>query len=332
MKKSIIVGGNLIVDFCKDIDVYPEHSKLTTIRNINRSLGGLLCNCGIDLAKIDPALSVHAVGRVGGDDAGKYILSEMGKYENISLESVKITEGVSSGFTDVMFDTTNKTRTFFTCRGANDYLCREDFDFDSLDASILHVGYILLLAALDEKDGEYKTKMARLLHDAQKKGIMTSVDVVSEESDRFEALVPPALRYCDFCIINETEAGRICGISPTGEDGKISEKNIERILRSLREMGVSKWAVVHSRDFSFGLDEDGNFTVLPSIDIPRKDIKDTTGAGDAFASGILYSALRGDGLMDAMRFATVTATCSITAFGGTAGVGSYQEMTARFPL
>ena len=57
------------------------------------------------------------------------------------------------------------------------------------------IGYILLLPALDAPDDEYGAKMARLLHRAQKQGLKTSIDVVSESGDRFAKLVTPALKY-----------------------------------------------------------------------------------------------------------------------------------------
>ena len=39
----------------------------------------------------------------------------------------------------------------------------------------------------------------------------TSVDVVSEDSDRFARIVTPALKYVDYCILNEIEAGKTAG-------------------------------------------------------------------------------------------------------------------------
>ena len=39
----------------------------------------------------------------------------------------------------------------------------------------------------------------------------TSVDVVSEDSDRYHRVVTPALQYADYCIVNEIEAGRTAG-------------------------------------------------------------------------------------------------------------------------
>lgn len=42
---------------------------------------------------------------------------------------------------------------------------------------------------LDAPDAEYGTKAARLLAKVQAAGIRTSVDIVSEQSDRFQGIV-----------------------------------------------------------------------------------------------------------------------------------------------
>ena len=63
--------------------------------------------------------------------------------------------------------------------------------------------------------------MARLLAHAKERGIKTSIDVVSETGERFGRLVPPALRYTDYCIINEIEASRSTGIQLRAEDGAL---------------------------------------------------------------------------------------------------------------
>ena len=71
MSKGIIVAGNMIMDVIKTIESYPPRLSLTTITNMEHSIGGAVCNCGIDLAKIDPELPVTALGAVGEDSFGK---------------------------------------------------------------------------------------------------------------------------------------------------------------------------------------------------------------------------------------------------------------------
>ena len=326
MSKGIIVAGNLLVDALKEIDVYPEHSHLTSIRKMSRATGGLCCNCALDLARLDPDLPITAVGVAGDDEYGRFIRAEMGKCPNISLEHVRT--GGATSFTDVMYDRANRTRTFFTYRGASDELCPADFDFDKLQGDLIHIGYILLLAGLDAPDAEYGTAMARVLADAKAHGIATSIDLVSEEGDRYAAVVAPALKYADYCVINETEAERITGVSLTTGDGCVVPERAFEALDKLLRMGVARRAVIHSRNESLGVEAGGARARVPSIDLPRAAIAGTTGAGDAFCSGMLYASWKGMDLDGSMRFATAVATASLLTPGASDGILTYEQTLA----
>ena len=142
----------MIVDNLKKIDIYPGACNLTTIRKTEMSLGGLVNNCIQDLAKIDSELPLKALGIVGDDAYGKFIFDNLGKYKNIDTSALKANGETS--FTDVMYDSERRTRAYFQFRGSNADLCIDDFDFDKVTGDILHVGYILLLDALDEEDKE----------------------------------------------------------------------------------------------------------------------------------------------------------------------------------
>src|SRR5437867_10119043 len=112
-------------------------------------------------------------------------------------------------------------RTFFHARGANALWRGEDLDFEKIKARIFHLGYLLLLDALDEPDAKFGTRAARLLAAAQDAGLKTSVDVVSEDSDRFTQIVTPALKHVDYCILNEIEAGKTTGFKIRQPDGRL---------------------------------------------------------------------------------------------------------------
>jgi sugar/nucleoside kinase (ribokinase family) len=101
-------------------------------------------------------------------------------------------------------------RTFFTYPGASAEFGYDDVKFDTLP-SMLHLGYFLLLEKIDAGDG------LRILKEAKERGITTSIDLVSENSDRY-SLVLPCLKYTDNLIINEVEAGKLTGIEPTNEN------------------------------------------------------------------------------------------------------------------
>lgn len=324
MKKGIAVAGNLIVDQLKKIDVYPQNSKLTTIREIHRSLGGAVCNCLMDLARIDSNIPLKAVGMIGTDERGEFVLKTLNQFSNIDLSGV-IREGKTS-FTDVMMDESDKSRTFFMYRGASTNFSEKHFYLESLQADILHVGYILLLDGMDAVDDEYGTVMARVLCKAKQRGIKTSIDIVSEEGDRYRKLVPPSLKYTDYCVINEIEAGKTVGIELRDETGGLILKNIPKVLKKLRDMGVSKWVVIHTPESSFALDEKEEYHVKPSLLLPKGFIKGTVGAGDAYVSGVLYGAYMGYSIEVAMEIATAAAVCCLSEEDSSTGMKDIEKL------
>ncbi len=325
MKKGICVAGNLIVDITYPIERWPRESELTTVtEGITRSVGGAVCNDIVDLAKLDPELPLEALGVIGKDSEGDFILEELGKYKNIDLSKLKF-EGKTS-FTAVMSNNESKARTFFQYRGANALFDESCIDWDKLNSEIFHIGYILLLDALDAEDPEYGTKMAKLLAEAQKRGLKTSIDVVSESGNRFKKIVSPALKYTDYCVINELEAQQITGITLRDENGKLYEENMKAALEAIKALGVSTWAVIHCPEGAYSLDEANEYFSTPSVPMPKCDIKGTVGAGDAFCSGVLYGAWKKWSLKESIRLANCCAVAALSERGATEGLASIAEV------
>ena len=331
MKKGICCAGNMIVDITYPIETWPKQNELTHItEGIQSSTGGSVCNTIVDLAKLDPKMNFVASGFAGHDAEGDFMLEEMSKCKNIDLSMVK-RDGRTS-FTAVMSNNQTKERTFFQHAGANAYYGEEHIDWDKLDVDIFHIGYILLLPNLDAEDSEYGTKMARLLHRVQKTGIKTSIDVVSESGDRFARLVTPALKYTDYCVINELEAQQTTGIMLRDDDGKLHVENMKAALEKLKELGVSTWAVIHCPEIGAGLDENGNYFEQKSLVLPKGYIKGTVGAGDAFCAGMLYAAETDMNMADALKLAVCTAAASLSEVSASDGVKTAEEVLKLYDL
>ena len=305
-RKGICVAGNMIVDILYPVRALPRPGELTTIQDgIERATGGALCNVIENLAAIDNSLPLTALGRIGSDPEGDFVLDSLCKYKNIDLSMVK-REG-KTAFTAVMEDMVSKERTFYAYNGASAIFCEDDINWDSISSAFFHIGYILLLDALDQEDEEYGTKMARLLCHAQERGIKTSLDVVSETGDRFKRLVPPSLKYADYCIINEIEAEQITGIQLRDGRGGLISAHIPDALKTIQGFGVSQWSVIHCPEGGYGLDSRGIFAESPAIDIPPDSIKRKVGAGDAFCAGALYAASKNEGLEEALELGNAAA-------------------------
>ena len=304
MRAGICVAGNMIVDITYPVEGWPKQGELVHIHDgILRSTGGAVCNVAVDLKKLDGGVPVYAMGRIGDDAEGDLIEKTLGEH-GVDCGNV-IREGISA-FCNVMADVKNKQRTFFTYMGANARFTEEDIDWSKVSAKIFHIGYILLLDALDQEDAEY--------------------------GSRFRRLVPPALRYADYCVINEYEAEQTTGIRLRDEAGALIRENIPQALRAMKAMGVSTWAVIHCPEGGYGLDEAGQYVQRGSLILPPEkvtgsvgDIKGSVGAGDAFCAGVLLGAEKGWTLERSIDLGIAAAASSLFDPSATAGVCSAEE-------
>ena len=204
-RHGIIAGGNFIIDQVKMIDRYPQRESLANIASQYQGTGGAPYNVLLGLAKLGAKFPLAAAGLVGKDSIGDYILADC-KANNVDTKHLKATKEALTSYTDVMTEARGGVRTFFHMRGANALWAGKDLAFKKLNYKIFHLGYLLLLDALDVPDKSNGTQAASLLKAAQDAGLKTSIDCVSEDSNRFNKIVPPALQFTDYCIINEFEA------------------------------------------------------------------------------------------------------------------------------
>lgn len=302
-RKGIAVVGTLLVDNIYEIVAYPAEGELAQIQSVRLACGGLVPNNGIGLKRIAPELPVFAISRVGNDEAGRYALDAM-RAAGVDVSLVTVGEGERTGFTDVM-SVAGGQRTFFTFSGTCADFGFGDIPWERLPCEMLHLGYFLLLDRVDAGDG------LAILKEAKRRGIKTSIDLVSENSDRY-GLVRPCLPYVDNLIINELEAGRLAGLEPT-------EENLQAIAGKLLDMGVSERVIIHQPTLGLCATREG-VTVLPSCRLPRGYIKGKTGAGDAFCSGALVAIARGASPDEILRLAEAAAVASLTAPDATSGI------------
>jgi sugar/nucleoside kinase (ribokinase family) len=317
----VVGGGNFIVDYVKTIDHYPAEQTLADIHGEFVGSGGAPYNVLRCLAELDPPRPLHAIGRVGDDAAGTFILEDCGQ-RGIDVSRLRATPGVPTSYTLVMV--AGNKRTFFHQRGANALLAPDDFDFTGLNGSHFHYGYLLLLDAMDGEDSEYGTGAARVLAEAKEAGLTTSVDVVSEDSDRFRNIVPTVVPYADLIFMNEFEAARTIGASVV-QEGRVIQ---ERVAEVSGFIGGAGTLVLHWAEGSAACVPGRDVVWHGCVDIPYGKIASVTGAGDAFAAGYLVGYLRGELPEACLRQAACAAAASVTAFTCTDGVGSLRDCLA----
>lgn len=308
-RNGIAVAGSVLVDKINEIKAYPQSGELTQIVGLEKAVGGCVPNVALDLKKICPELNVKAIGKVGNDEDGAYVSNVLSQ-GGVDVSGFVVSEEDSTSFTEVM-SVINGQRTFFTYPGTSADFGYNDINFENLDSRILHLGYFLLLEKVDQGEG------IQILQKAQEMGIKTSIDLVSENSDRY-SLILSCLPYTNYLIINEIEAGKLTNMEPTDD-------NIEEIARKLKALGVSDKVVIHKPDFAVCLSNDG-YTVVNSYSLPDGYIKGTTGAGDAFCAGTLIGIYKEWSDTEILEFASGCAVMALGKADATSGLMTEEEI------
>lgn len=327
LRRGLLAGGNWIIDQVKIIDVYPEPEKLGNILGQFQGTGGGPYNVILDLAKSGVAFPLYGAGLVGKDALGEQILADCRKHK-IDTRALTQNPKASTSFTDVMTERATGRRTFFHARGANALWNGAGLDFKKCRARIFHLAYLLLLDALDVPDEKYGTKSAKLLAEAQAAGMKTSVDVVSEDSGRFARVVTPALKFTDYCILNEFEAGKTTGFKLRGPEGKLDTVTLRHAAGALLQQGVRELVVIHFPEGAFARNRRGEDIWQAALKLPPKYIAGTAGAGDAFCAGVLLGLHEGWELQRSLLTGVCLAAASLSDPTCTAGVKSLNTSLA----
>ena len=327
-RSGILAGGNWIIDQVKMIDVYPQREQLANITGpIVTGTGGSPYNLLVNFAKLGVTFPLSAAGLVGKDSFGEFILDDCKKHK-IDTKFLTVSSDAPTSYTDVMTESKGGNRTFFHNQGSNAIWDGGDIDFSKTKAKFFHLGYLLLMQALDGPDKKFGTKAAKLLAAAQSAGLRTSIDAVSEDSDRFESVITPALKYTDYCILNEIEAGKTTGFKIRKDDGKLDTVALRHAAGALLQLGVGELVVIHFPEGGFVRTRKGEDVLQSSLRVPAMDIVGAAGAGDAFCTGMLLGLHEGWDLKKCLETAVCAAAACLSHASCTGGMKSLRNIQA----
>jgi len=285
-RSGILAAGNWIVDHVKLIDTWPSEETLAIIGRETQGVGGAPPNVLAGLARLGAKFPLSGAGIVGYDAAGDWILEQCAKLGIDTRLITRTNEGPTS-YTEVMNVERTGRRTFFHQPGVNALLGPESIDLASCSARLFHLGYLLLLDRLDRPEKSKGTAAAELLDHASRLGFITSVDAVSEESDRYPRIVLPALPYVDLVFLNEFEASHVFS-TEIRVNREIDVNALLKTAQDLGAAGVRQWVIIHFPEGVLAVSNQNKIIFQPSVRLPGEKIIGSTGAGDAIAAGILF--------------------------------------------
>lgn len=306
-RSGILAAGNFIVDYVKIIDAYPGQDMLASIRSESQANGGGPYNVLKDLSAMQAGFPLAACGLVGDDPNGHWIRQDCATH-GIDASQLHLTRERSTSYTDAMTVQSTGRRTFFHQRGANALFQENHCDFSLTQARMLHLGYLMLLDHMDGFAPDGRTHAAHLLAAATEAGLQTSVDMVSTENPLFREIALSALPHTDHLMINEIEASRVLNLTICSSD----RASLLKAAGDLFAVGVRQSVTIHTEHGAASCTNDNKSHFQPSLQLPAGYSQGATGAGDAFAAGLLYALHEGWSLPERLRLAVCTAAASLS--------------------
>ncbi len=274
------VFGNVTLDIiCQTVNDVPRHESISFER-AQVSPGGCASNVALGLAHL--GVDVALIARLG-DGPTAALLHAYWHEAGIDLTHLKVVEGDSTGVSVGLVDSALQPR-FVHTPGANTHLTVDSLPVDNLigrGIRSLHVaGYFVLPGLLTPHFAE---PLARV----QSAGITTSLDVVTSPAMDDPSPLWPCLPFIDYFLCNRHEAGRITGENdPYAAAQTLRQKGANTVIVKLGANGCWVENASHAEH-------------IPASQV--KNVVDTTGAGDAFAAGLISALLHGEDLPSACQ-------------------------------
>jgi sugar/nucleoside kinase (ribokinase family) len=325
-RRGVLSAGTWCVDLNKTIPTWPHEDTMTYIVELDRQNGGSGSNMAIDLKRLDAELPVEAMGVIGDDDDGRFLL---GRCEAFGIDSrgLATLPGGGTPFADCFNSLESGRRTHFYSPGVAALLSPDHFDFDRTEARILHLGLPGAHKIMDAPWREETTGWAATLKAARTRGLETNLEMVSTNREKVRAFGASCLPHLDLLIVNDYEIGCVADVETRDARGAVSAR-VEQALRVALTLGPLKLAVAHFPEGAIALTSDGSRFALGSLAMPTNAIAGVNGAGDAFAAGMLYGWHEGWGVERSLGLGHACAAASMREVSTTTGVAPVAECLA----
>ncbi|MGI8313499.1 aminoimidazole riboside kinase [Halobacillus mangrovi] len=262
MSKGIICLGEALIDF---IPLDDENI------NFQKSPGGAPANVAVGAARL--GANSTFLGKVGDDVLGRFLKKTLTDF-GVNTEAMYLTKDTRTGVVFVTLDEHGeRSFDFYIDPSADRYLEESEVKADLFTThNLLHFGSISMI------DEPAKSATAAAVREARENGLIVSYDPnlrlgLWKSADEAKETILSMLAEADVVKISEEELEFLTG-----------ETDIEVGVKQLASYKIPLLYVTMGAEGSHVYNQEGH-TFVPAMKV---DAVDTTGAGDAFVSGILY--------------------------------------------
>ena len=310
MATVVSLGIHILDILGRPVTRIPPRQDVDLIDEIRLTVAGTAAGTSVDLAKL--GANVVAMGAIGRDAAGQFILDTMGRY-GIDTSRLRIKDGVQTSATMLPIRP-NGERPALHVLGANAELTEEDVDLDVIaGADVLHLGGTYLMSKFDGEPSR------RVLEHAKANGVTTTLDLIAIPRPDILSLIEPYFPFVDYFMPGIDEARLIAGLPDASRRELIGFFLDRGTKHTVFKMGAEGSSIAWR--------EGGEIREirLPAHRVP---VVDSTGCGDAYCAGFIVGLTKGWELERCGRLGTAAAALVITGLGSDAGIVDLEQTLA----
>ena len=295
---KVIVAGSINMDIVAFTPKHPKTGETVLGTDLKYFPGGKGANQAVASAKL--GTQTVMIGKVGDDNSGPQLI-EFLKAQGVE-NKIEIVPNVSTGTALITIATETSDNTIVIIPGANFKLTEKD-----IEKVMMEKGDVLI----SQLEIPIETVQAFF-----KKGHEIGTTNIFNPAPAHE-IGQEILQYVDILILNETELEIISHI-------KVDTSNDESIGQAVQEIKNDNQTIIVTLGEKGVVGFIGNEIV--KIAGRKVDAVDTTGAGDCFVGAVASQIVSGVSIVDAISFANVAASISVTRAGAGPSMPTKKEV------
>ncbi|UCG70667.1 MAG: carbohydrate kinase family protein [Thermoplasmata archaeon] len=293
--------GALNLDRLYKVESIAKGDEEIPIKETVEQPGGSAANTIYALGKL--GLSAGFFGAVGSDGEGEKVLSSL-KEVGVDTSQIKIKDNMRTGLVIGLVDPKGE-RALYIAPGANNVITSEDLDLDYLkQTKILH-----MTSFVGENQLELQKKVVEGLYDL----IRLSFAPGSLYAKKGLSAISPIIKRSHVLFLNEAETKILTGMEYESASKFLIKMGCSIVVITLKERGCYVSSGTESEH----------------VPAQKTDVKDTTGAGDAFCAGFLYGLSQDKELKHCAIIGNYLASRCISEIGARKGLPSRDELVAK---
>lgn len=314
MAKVVSAGIHIVDILGRYVTSIPEGQNVALLEEIRVTVAGTAAGTSVDMAKL--GLEVTAMGAIGDDELGNFLVDTMNRY-GIDTGSLVRKKGFQTSST-ILPIRPNGERPALHVIGANGEFCTEDINYSAVkNADFLHMGGTSLLTQFDGQP------TVEFLKYAKENNTVTTFDLVAINRPDLLDLIEPCLPYIDYFMPGLEEAEMMTSL-----------KDRHQIIRFFLDKGAQCTVFkMGGAGSSVAWYENGDIKEI-IVPVIESEIIDSTGCGDSYCAGFITGLSKGWDLEKCAQFGTACGSLVISGLGSDAGIvdfdSTYEYMLKSF--